>query len=249
MSFPRLWLLDLDDTLLQDHAVGAQVLEALGEGLGLKGLFPAVKERAEALFPTAPDPEWALAIGHSPLEALWARYTTPGLEAWRAWAWPFRLRVFREALALLGGPEGEALALARAFFRKRRTYPLFPEVPDFLAELRRRGAFLVLLTNGVPDLQREKLVGAGLQGAFHLTLISGEIGLGKPDPRPYRMALAAFGVEPQRAVMVGDNPERDLEGARRAGVLGVFVDRGHRPKDPRYPALEVQNLLEALEAF
>lgn len=47
----RLWVLDLDDTLLQDHAVTQGVLEELGQAVGLRGLFPAVKREAEALFP------------------------------------------------------------------------------------------------------------------------------------------------------------------------------------------------------
>ncbi|WP_243093304.1 HAD family hydrolase [Thermus thalpophilus] len=243
----RLWLLDLDDTLLVDHGVTREVLEALGAEAGVEGLYPAVRARAEALFREAPFYPWAERIGHSALEALWARYTTPGLEDLAAWAWPFRERVFREALAALGGPVERARALAEAFFQRRRRYPLFPEVPEFLEALRARGAFLALLTNGVPDLQREKLAGSGLAEAFDLTLVSGEVGWGKPDPRLFRMALCAFSVRAEEAVMVGDNPERDIRGALAAGIYAVFVDRDHRPPDPRYPAhLEVKDLREAL---
>ncbi|TBH17545.1 HAD family hydrolase [Thermus thermamylovorans] len=243
----RLWLLDLDDTLLQDHRVSQAVLEGLGRAVGVEGLFGAVGHRAEALFREAPFHPWAEAIGHSALEALWARYSTPGLEALAAWAWPFRERVFREALQEVGGPAERARELAEAFFAERRRYPLFPEVPEFLEALRLRGADLALLTNGVPDLQREKLFGAGLGEAFSLTLVSGEVGLGKPDPRLFRMALCAFGAGPEEAVMVGDNPGRDVRGALLAGIRAVLVDRGHRPPDPRYPAhLEVRDLREAL---
>ena len=243
----RLWLLDLDDTLLEDHRVSREVLEALGRALGVEGLFPAVKAKAEALFKEAPFYPWAEAIGHSALEALWARYSTPGLEGLAAWAKGFRQRVFREALAALGGPVERAGELAEAFFRERRRFPLFPEVPEFLAALRAKGAIPVLLTNGVPDLQREKLVGAGLIEAFPLTLVSGEVGLGKPDPRLFRMALCAFGAGPEEAVMVGDNPQRDIQGALLAGIQAVWVDRGHRPPDPRFPPhLSVRDLREAL---
>ncbi|WP_018111199.1 HAD family hydrolase [Thermus igniterrae] len=243
----KLWLLDLDDTLLEDHRVSEGVLAHLGERVGVEGLYGAVRRHAEALFREAPFYPWAERIGHSALEALWAAYTTPGLEGLAEWAWPFRERVFREALAELGGPVGEARALAEAFFRERRRYPLFPEVPEFLEALRARGAHLVLLTNGVPDLQREKLFGAGLGGAFDLTLVSGEVGLGKPDPRLFRMALCAFGVAPEEAVMVGDNPERDVQGALLAGLKAVWVDRGHRAPDPRFPPhLAVRDLRQAL---
>lgn len=243
----RLWLLDLDDTLLVDHRVSEEVLEELGGEVGVEGLPEGVRRKAEEFFRQAPFYPWAERIGHSALEALWARYSTPGLETLAEWAWPFRERVFREALRGLGGPVERARELAEAFFQERRRYPLFPEVPGFLEALRARGAALVLLTNGVPDLQREKLFGAGLGEAFDLFLVSGEVGLGKPDPRLFRMALCAYEVAPEEAVMVGDNPERDIKGALLAGIKAVWVDRGHRPKDPRYPAhLEVRDLREAL---
>lgn len=100
----KLLLLDLDDTLLQDLPVSRAVLEDLGRKAGVEGFFARVKARAEALFREAPFYPWAEAIGHSALEALWARYSTPGLRALAAWAGPFRERVFREALEEAGAP-------------------------------------------------------------------------------------------------------------------------------------------------
>ncbi len=246
MAGVRLWLLDLDDTLLKDLEVSRALLEELGRGLGLEGLGPKVQEEAQALFREAPFYPWAQRIGHSALEALWARYTTPGLEALRAWAGWFRVEVFRRALLALGGEVGEASRLAQAFFERRRQYPLFPETSDFLQALRQRGVYIALLTNGVPDLQREKLVGAGLGEAFDLILISGEVGWGKPDPRLFRLALGAFGLTPEEAAMLGDNPERDIAGALAAGVWAVQVDRGHRPLHPGAHRV-VRDLREALD--
>ena len=155
----------------------------------------------------------------------------------------------REALEEAGGPPERARELAEAFFRERRRYPLYPEAEAFLAEARRRGLALALLTNGVPDLQREKLVGAGLAHHFSLVLISGEVGIGKPDPRLFRMALCAFGVAPEEAAMVGDNPQKDVRGARLAGVRAVWVDRGLRPEDPEASTdLRVGDLREVFRA-
>lgn len=232
----KLLLLDLDDTLLQDLPVSRAVLEDLGRKAGVEGFFARVKARAEALFREAPFYPWAEAIGHSALEALWARYSTPGLRALAAWAGPFRERVFREALEEAGAPE-RARELAEAFFRERRRYPLYPEAEAFLAEARRRGLALALLTNGVPDLQREKLVGAGLAHHFSLVLISGEVGIGKPDPRLFRMALCAFGVAPEEAAMVGDNPQKDVRGPawRGCGPYGWTGACGRRTRRPPRP--------------
>lgn len=241
----KLLLLDLDDTLLQDLPVSRRVLEGLGEELGLTGFFQAVKEEAETLFRKSPIYSWAERIGHSALEALWARYSTFGLERAAEWAWPFREEVFRRALRRLGGEEEKARALAQAFFEARRVFSLFPEVPEFLR--RTEGIPRALLTNGVPDLQREKLKGSGLWEAFDLFLISGEVGLGKPEPALFRMALAAFGVQGEEAWMLGDNPEKDILGASRAGVHAVWVDRKERPPHPEaQPDRVVLSLLEAL---
>ncbi|MGQ9692919.1 MAG: HAD family hydrolase [Thermaceae bacterium] len=241
----RLLLLDLDDTLLQDLPVSRRVLEELGKELGLRGFFQAVKEEAERLFEASPIYSWATRMGHSALEALWARYSTFGFEKAAEWAWPFREEVFRRALDRLGGPAEKAKDLAWAFFEARRVYPLFPEVPEFLR--RTEGIPRVLLTNGVPDLQREKLQGAGLWEAFDLFLISGEVGMAKPEPALFRMALAAFEVRPEEAWMIGDNPEKDILGANRAGVYAVWVDRRERPLHPgARPDRVVYSLLEAL---
>lgn len=86
----------------------------------------------------------------------------------------------------------------------------------------------------MPDLQREKLVGAGLAHHFSLVLISGEVGIGKPDPRLFRMALCAFGVAPEEAAMVGDNPQKDVRGPawRGCGPYGWTGACGRRTRRP-----------------
>ena len=63
------------------------------------------------------------------------------------------------------------------------------------------------------------------------------------------MALCAFGVAPEEAAMVGDNPQKDVRGARLAGVRAVWVDRGLRPEDPEAsPDLRVGDLREVFLA-
>lgn len=57
--------------------------------------------------------------------------------------------------------------------------------------------------------------------------------IGKPYPAMFDMALEGLGVDRERVVMVGDSPDTDIAGARRAGISGVLVDRGgsQRPQD------------------
>jgi putative hydrolase of the HAD superfamily len=64
--------------------------------------------------------------------------------------------------------------------------------------------------------------GAGVQ--VGTVIDSGVVGVSKPDPAIFLLALARLGVEPARAVHVGDTPAADVEGARAAGVRPVLVD-------------------------
>src|SRR5258707_935413 len=101
---------------------------------------------------------------------------------------------------------------------------LLMEDEAVLADLGRDHA-LALVTNGAPDVQREKLAPTTLAAHFKAIVISAELGIGKPDPRIFRSALDAFDVPSGDAVVVGDSLERDIEGARRAGIRSVWIDR------------------------
>jgi putative hydrolase of the HAD superfamily len=59
-------------------------------------------------------------------------------------------------------------------------------------------------------------------------VVSGELGIGKPDARVLAAALTALGVGPDGATMVGDSPERDVAGARAAGLAAVWINRTGR---------------------
>src|SRR6185503_4502319 len=94
---------------------------------------------------------------------------------------------------------------------------LFPEVSATLDRLRPTYA-LALITNGAPDIQRDKLARSGIESYFPVVAVSVEAGVAKPDPAIFAQTLAALEVAPGEAVMVGDSPGRDILGANRAGV-------------------------------
>ena len=58
----------------------------------------------------------------------------------------------------------------------------------------------------------------------------------KPDPRIFHLALEKAGVRPEEAMHVGDLPEEDAEGARRAGVRPILIDRRKRITPDSFPA-------------
>jgi HAD superfamily hydrolase (TIGR01549 family) len=72
-------------------------------------------------------------------------------------------------------------------------------------------------------------------------LISGVLGIGKPDPRLFRMALDQSGVPASRAVLVGDDPELDCEAAHAVGIMPVLLDRHGR--HPASQWMRVEDLI------
>jgi putative hydrolase of the HAD superfamily len=67
-------------------------------------------------------------------------------------------------------------------------------------------------------------VGSGAGVEVTAVLDSTVVGVAKPDPAIFRLALALLDVPPARAIHVGDTPSADVTGARAAGVRPVLVD-------------------------
>jgi putative hydrolase of the HAD superfamily len=68
------------------------------------------------------------------------------------------------------------------------------------------------------------LAGAGLAGHLEFIVDSGAVGIEKPDPRIFALALERAGVPPADALYVGDLYPVDVVGARRAGIEPVLLD-------------------------
>lgn len=83
-----------------------------------------------------------------------------------------------------------------------------------------------LITNGDLGFQRRKVEAVGLDTRMEHLIASGEVGVAKPDARIFEEACAAFGVQAAEAVYVGDRLRTDAIGAARAGLTGVWLNRG-----------------------
>jgi putative hydrolase of the HAD superfamily len=105
---------------------------------------------------------------------------------------------------------------------------------------------LALVTNGAPDVQREKLAGTTLARYFGAIVISCEVEVAKPDPRIFEIALDRIGASAADAVMVGDSLARDVAGARAAGIRVVWIDR-QLSLDEKGPAPDAR--IESLSAL
>jgi putative hydrolase of the HAD superfamily len=132
-----------------------------------------------------------------------------------------------ENLGLKADPLADEMA--DAFSREREVgIQPFAGALAALETLLSGGAAMALLTNGEARLQRAKIERFGLKRFFRAILIESETGVGKPDPRAHRAALAALGAEPETAWMVGDDLEFDVRPAKALGMRAAWI---HNPVD------------------
>ncbi len=98
-----------------------------------------------------------------------------------------------------------------------------PDTPEVLAALRRRGFSLGVVSNADGRIEGG-LVENGLRPHFATVIDSHVVGVEKPHPAIFHLALDRLGAAPDEAIYVGDVFSIDVVGARRAGVDGVLID-------------------------
>jgi FMN phosphatase YigB (HAD superfamily) len=99
---------------------------------------------------------------------------------------------------------------------------LYQDAKPCLTQLRRLGYGLGLITDNPPASQRAKLERAELAGYFDAILLTGELGLSKPDTRAFREIAERLRQQPGDLIMVGDNLFRDSRGALDSGFQHAF---------------------------
>ena len=88
-----------------------------------------------------------------------------------------------------------------------------------------------IVTNNSSAEQREKLRALDIVGFFDAVVISEEVGVTKPDPMIFALALQGIGVDAADALFIGDNWTNDIAGALAAGMKAIWLDR-----EPETPA-------------
>jgi putative hydrolase of the HAD superfamily len=170
------------------------------------------------------------------------RWTTSAERSARFWK-----GVYARMLAVLELPGGDGLPdELYATFTDLDNYALFEDVTPALDELAGSGAVLGIVSNYETWLQ-ELLVRLGVADRFPVLVISGQVGIEKPDPRIYRLGLERAGVEASDAAYVGDNPEFDVDPLRALGVTAILIDRRGRFPDHIGPRItDLRDLPAAL---
>jgi putative hydrolase of the HAD superfamily len=225
---PGALLFDLDDTLVLEEPAAVAAFEATAAtvpGVDAARLAVDARSHARALWYAAPTHPFCRSIGISSWEGLWCRFEGEGsdLAALRAWAPAYRRDAWASALAEQGidDPALAAQLGERFTVERRARHHTFADVPAALDAL--AGRPLALVTNGASCLQREKLAASGLGPRFDAVVVSGDLGVRKPDPSVFRHALSLLGADD--AVMIGDSLTSDIEGAHAAGLDAIWVNR------------------------
>lgn len=134
---------------------------------------------------------------------------------------------FETTLAALGVAPDAWPTIVRALDAENRRASLWrvmhPSTPGVLAELRCRGYVLGVVSNADGRVVAA-IEAKGTAPYFRTIVDSHDVGVEKPDPRIFQIALDACGARPEAAVYVGDIYEIDVRGARAASITPVLLD-------------------------
>lgn len=130
--------------------------------------------------------------------------------------------------------------------------PLKDETLEVIQELRKTYK-IAILSNGDPFSQHHKIQHVQIEKYFDEVMVSGDIGIHKPDPKIFDLMAQRLGVRNEECLMVGDVFSTDILGATRAGMTTVWMCtdferpaqhyKGYRIKDLR----ELFNILKGLQ--
>jgi 2-haloacid dehalogenase len=119
----------------------------------------------------------------------------------------------------------------------------FPEVPATLERLRQAGLKTAILSNGSPKMLEAVVASAGLSGLFDSVLSVEEVGVYKPHPKVYQLAVGQLGVG-ARAIAYQSSNAWDAYAASAFGMQVVWCNRYGQPRErlPGAPDREVRSL-------
>lgn len=123
-----------------------------------------------------------------------------------------------------------AAGIAAYHDTKFRELKPFDDVIPLLQALRAAGVITGIITHGWTIKQAEKIVRLGL--VPHLdrraVFISDQLGISKPNPKIYALALRDLGLQAAQAMYVGDSPSHDITPPKSLGMKAVWAKRASR---------------------
>ena len=177
-------------------------------------------QHAEAIaLKTTPDqmglvvPASFVATYHRVNNALWRRFEGGELRA--SGIRRERFRLLFEDLGLVG----DSLAFSEAFLENLIQESTLLDGAQSLIDQLKHQYHLALLTNGFASVQHARIARLGVGDLFNPVIISEEVGVAKPDPAIFDIALAQMGYPDKASVlMIGDSLSSDIRGGSNAGI-------------------------------
>lgn len=96
---------------------------------------------------------------------------------------------------------------------------LFPEVKEFILDLKSTGITIAIITDLTAQIQFRKIIYLGLDSYFDYVVTSEEAGIDKPHQAQFEIALKKLQVAPESIWMIGDNSDTDIAGAAKFNML------------------------------
>jgi putative hydrolase of the HAD superfamily len=174
------------------------------------------------------------------LETFLAAYVPANLAFWKLYREgkiekeSLRYRRLRTVFDAVRYPvEDEVIySLADAYIEHLSTFEnLVPFTMEILEYLKPRYR-LHIITNGFEEIQAKKMRTSGIAEYFDQVINSEMAGVKKPDPLIFRLALERSGAQAGRSLMVGDNLEADILGARALGIHTLHLNVHNEPPHP-----------------
>lgn len=88
---------------------------------------------------------------------------------------------------------------------------------------------LGMVTNGNSRIQNNKIDCSGIRSFFSTVIVSGDVGIHKPDPEIYKRCLNRMGLDASDCLFVGDHPDCDIEGPKSVGMQTIWIENNRFP--------------------
>ena len=121
----------------------------------------------------------------------------------------------------------------------------YPEVPGMLRQLKDAGFVTGILSNGAPAMLAAACNSAGIDKLIDHQISVEDVGIYKPDPRIYRLAMEKL-VLPAREIAFHSSNGWDIHAGKRAGFYAIWINRSGQPAErlPNPPDVVLQSLTE-----
>ena len=158
--------------------------------------------------------------------------------------------IFEEFLMHIHGVINyKLLGAAIVAYRKVRYLDLKPykNVKKTLKKLQKKGLKLGIITDAPRTKAWIRLTGLGIIDFFNFVIGYEDTNYRKPHPLPFKKAIKIINLKPEEILYVGDNPSKDIKGARRVGMKTALAKYGQfipGNTEPDYVLKDISDLLK-----